>query len=388
MWQVKLGASYSAPVIYRGHLYHFDRYDDLNRLICRESETGRELWRYEYPTTYEDLLGYNNGPRCTPIVDDDRVYIVGAEGQIHCVSAAAGQLLWKVDTFEKFHVVQNFFGVGSTPVVFGDLLIANIGGSPPNGPANIYVAQGRVRPDGSGVVAFDKRTGVVRYKLADELAGYASPVLAEIEGRAWCFVFARGGLLGFNPSTGELDFHYPWRAKLLESVNASSPVVVGSKVLISECYGPGASLLQVSPGKVEVVWADNPRNRAKALQTHWCTPAYQRGYVYASSGRHTAGAELRCVDWESGKVMWTEPGLQRAAVLLVGEQLLVLSEGGLLRVVKATPEGYEETSRLALTDDNGKPLLKYPAWTAPVVSHGLLYLRGSDRLICLDISPE
>src|SRR5690606_31589665 len=97
-----------------------------------------------------------------------------------------------------------------------------------------------VKPNGSGVVAFDKHTGKVKYKLADELASYASPVLAKIGGRDWCFVFARGGLLGFDPASGKQDFHYPWRADMLESVNASNPVVVDDLVFISECYDVGS----------------------------------------------------------------------------------------------------------------------------------------------------
>ena len=94
--------------------------------------------------------------------------------------------------------MKNFFGVGSTPLVWGDLLIANIGGSPPGGPSDVYAASGRVLSNGTGIVAFDKFTGEVRYQTADELASYASPVAATIGGRPWCFAFARGGLVGFH----------------------------------------------------------------------------------------------------------------------------------------------------------------------------------------------
>src|SRR5690606_25563868 len=109
---------------------------------------------------------------------------------------------------------------------------------PPDSPS---IASGQVKGNGSGVVAFDKLTGQVRYQLSDELASYSSPTLATIGDRRWCFVFARGGLLGFEPATGKLDFHYPWRSPKLESVNASNPVVVDNTVFISECYGPGSS---------------------------------------------------------------------------------------------------------------------------------------------------
>ena len=109
----------------------FDRDGGLARLTCMKSETGDELWRFEYPTDYEDLYGYNNGPRTCPVVDGNRVYIFGPEGMLHCVAVSDGKLLWSIDTSAKFHVVQNFFGVGSAPVVEGELLIVQIGGSPP-----------------------------------------------------------------------------------------------------------------------------------------------------------------------------------------------------------------------------------------------------------------
>ena len=128
------------------------------------------------------------------MVDGDRVYTLGVEGRLRAHSAADGELLWQVDTTAEFGVVQNFFGVGSTPRVEGDLLIAQIGGSPPGSPK---IHSGEVKGNGSGLVAFDKGTGEVRYSVTDTLASYASPTLATIGGRRWGFAFTRGGLLGF-----------------------------------------------------------------------------------------------------------------------------------------------------------------------------------------------
>src|SRR5205085_11616247 len=143
------------------------------------------------------------------------------------------------------------------------------------------------------------------------------PVLATIAGRRWCFVLARGGLVGFEPKSGKVDFHFPWRAEDLESVNASNPVVVGDRVFISECYGPGSALLKVKPGGYEVVWSDAREGRDKRMQCHWNTPIYQDGYLYGCSGRHTDGAELRCLELAGGKVMWSEPDLTRTPLMLV-----------------------------------------------------------------------
>ena len=97
----------------------------------------------------------------------------------------------------------------------------------------------RSKGNGTGIVAFDKMTGEVKYQITDELASYSSPRWRRSAAGAWCFVFARGGLVGFDPASGKVDFHFPWRATILESVNASNPVVVGDRVFISETYGPG-----------------------------------------------------------------------------------------------------------------------------------------------------
>lgn len=396
-WTRKLGVSYGMPTIADGRLFQFERFGDRAQLTCLESETGRFLWKFDYPTDYEDLYGYDPGPRTSPAVDGDRVYCFGVEGMLHCVRVVDGAPLWKVDTAAEFGVVQNFFGVGSTPLVEGDLLIVPVGGSPAE---NQRLPPGRldlVTGNGSGIVAFDKRTGAVRYQITDELASYAGPVPATIDGRRWCFVFARGGLVGFEPSTGKVDFHFPWRANLLESVNASNPVVIDDLVFISETYGPGSALLRVRPGACEVVWSDVDRRRGKAMQTHWNTAIHHRGFLYGSSGRHLEDAELRCIELATGAVRWSEPELSRASLLYADGHLICLTELGELLLLRATPERCDIVSRVTLRDETaqspapgiGKPqLLRPPAWAAPILSHGLLYVRGKDRLVCLELIAE
>jgi hypothetical protein len=249
-----------------------------------------------------------------------------------------------------------------------------------------------LKPNGTALVAFDKYTGDVKYRVGDELASYSSPMLATIDKRRWCFVFARGGLLALEPASGKVDFHFPWRARDLSSVNASNPLVVGNKVLISETYGPGAALLEVRPGGYKELWTDEKKRFDKSLQCHWNTPIHVDGYVYGCSGRHTKNAELRCVELATGKVMWSEEDLTRTSLTLVDGHLLCIGEDGVLRLLKVNPKKYEEVARatLATTDEDGKTrqLLKYPCWASPVVSHGLVYLRGKDRLACLELIPE
>lgn len=385
LWKRKLGVSYGIGSVSRGRYFQYDRIGDDSVLFCLNAETGKEIWKFSHPTQYTDLYGYNGGPRCSPIIDGARVYIYGVGGWLHCLQIADGKLVWKKNLNDEFGVVQNFFGVGSSPIISGNLLLVMVGGSPASSSELPPGALGRVESNGSGVVAFEKMTGKVKYRVGEELASYASLKTAEINGRSWCFAYARGGLLAFNPATGKKDFNYPWRARILESVNAMTPVVKGDEVFISETYGPGSSLLKVKPGGYDVVWKDDDRSRDKAMQTHWMTPILVDGYLYGSSGRHTHNAELRCIEWKTGKVVWSEPDMTRCSLLLVDGHFICLSERGQIWVIKPNPEKLEVVAETLYQDELGEPLLNYPAWAAPIVSHGLMYIRGNDHLLCLDL---
>ena len=129
--------------------------------------------------------------------------------------------------------------------------------------------------------------------------------------------------------------------------------------------------------------------RERSLSAHWNTPVYHEGYVYASSGRHTYEAELRCVEWKTGKVMWSQPDLTRASLLYVDGHFLCLGEDGMLRLLKASPQRYEEIAawepmaaqQPAQPIVRPRPLLRPPCWAAPILSHGLLYVRGDDPFV-------
>lgn len=388
LWHKKLGTGYGPVAISKGRLFILDRIEDKARLRCLKSETGEQLWKFEYASEYKDHYGYNNGPRCGPVIDQDRVYLYGAEGMLHCVRE--GKVVWKVDTVADFGVVQNFFGVGAAPVIEGDLLLAQVGGSP---------AGEQLDPDqknnGTALVAFDKMTGKVKYKVGNDLASYSVPTLATIDGKRWCFVFARSGLLGIDPVAGKVRFTFPWKARNFESVNAANPIVLGDKVFITETYGPGSALLRIKGDGQEVVWKDDEKVRKRAMQCHWNTPIQHDGYIYGSSGRHTQNAELRCIEAATGKVMWSVPNLTRTSLLMVDGHFVCLGEDGELRLIKVNPRKYEEVAHAVIrnrkADSNlaeGDALLEYPCWAAPVLSHGLLYVRGKDRIVCMELIPE
>lgn len=381
-YTLEMGEGYAMPSVARGRLFAFDRMGANARLRCVHAETAKPLWEFTYPTAFEDKYGYDGGPRTSPVVDGSRVFIYGPEGMLHALETSTGRVLWKRDTTSEFGVVQNFFGVGSTPVIHGPWILAQVGGSPRGSDAQDF---GDLRPAGTGLVAFDRITGAVAWKAVDDLASYSSPVITTLGGRQACLLFARTGLWAVELPGARARLLAPWRAAILESVNAANPVPLDDgQILISETYGPGAALVRVADMSGKIVWSDMEKRSGKSLQAHWCTPVRHGEVVFGSSGRHEGNAELRCVRWKDGKVLWSEPGLGRCSILRVGSTLVVQAERGEVLLVAAGTEKYQEISRHVFTETFGRPLLRYPCWAAPIMARGLIYLRGAGRLICIE----
>jgi len=373
LWDCKLPGSFGPPSVADGKLYHFDIAEGNARLTCRDAAAGRELWTFDYACNYKDPFGYD-GTRCCPVIDGDRIYITGPDGVLHCVRD--GKKIWSVDTIARWHVLPNFFGVSSVPLIEGDLLLVAVGGSPKNQPTATLAD---AKSDNSLIVAFDKQTGEVKYAAGQELASFTSPMVVTMHGRRVGLYLARGGMHGFEPATGRTLFHYPWRAKMLESALAANPLVVDERILITESYELGANLLSYDGRKLASLWSDRARPRdEKALMAHWATPIHHDGFVYGCSGRHTTDADLRCFNLKTGELAWTQRRTTRCTLMKVDGRLLSFSENGELRLLKLNPAKYEEVARWQSD-------LEHPSWAPPVLSHGRLYLRGKERLVCYDL---
>jgi outer membrane protein assembly factor BamB len=398
VWQAAIGEGYCAPAVAGGRAFLFDRVANRLRLRAVEAETGRPLWEAGREVLYTDSFGYDGGPRAQPVVAGHRVLTFGPDGRLECRAIIDGSLLWEVDTSATYHVVQNFFGVGTAPLVVGPLrvgaeertlVVVQVGGSReganPAAPERLDLVKGL----DSGLVAFDIGSGAEVWRATNQLASYSVPVLATIGGRPLILAWMRDELVAVEPATGKLIDRFRWRSDELFSVVAASPVVSGDQVLLSECYGPGSVLLALENDSFREVRRDKPGARPRqALKTHWNTPVLRDGYAYGSSGRNAGDAQLVCVNWNTGVVGWSEGGLGRSSVTLVDDHLLILGEYGDLVLARATPEKYEEVSRVRPLDAaSGRELLAPPCWAAPVIARGLVFVRGTGRVVCLDLKP-
>ncbi len=391
VWEMGKGTGYASPGIAGDYLVFLHRRGGQEVVECLHPENGERYWQHTYSTSFEDRYGYNNGPRSSPVLDGGRAYTMGAEGVLHCLELATGKVLWRRQLRDEYKVPQDFFGVASTPLVEGELLIVNIGA-----------------PGGPCVVGLDKASGKTRWTAGKEWGpSYASPVPAVIHGKRRIFVFAggesqppSGGLLMIDPATGGVDFTFPWRSKSYESVNASCPVVMGDKVFISASYRTGGAMLQITPEmKHKVLWT------TPEFGLHFNTPIHKDGFLYGFDGRNEPDASLACVEVNTGKVKWRtslewretfQAGGQmreqmmstyRGNLLAVDGRYLVLGELGHLLWMDLTPEGFREGSRAWL-------FAARETWSLPVLSRGLLYVvqhskdvlrNKGPRLLCYDL---
>ena len=356
LWSRQLGNSYSAPAASGGSLVLFHRIG-MEEVVERvDARTGVVSWKQSYPTAYSDQFGYNNGPRSSPTIDGNRVYTFGAEGKLTCLDFETGTVVWQRWINQEYEVPQNFFGVGTAPVIENDLILLNAGG-----------------PDGAGIVAVDKNTGQTVWKTSNEEASYSTPVVRTINNERLAVFLTRGGLLAVEAESGDERYSYAFRSRNHYSVNAASPVVVGDHVFLSATYNTGAVLLKLEPAGLEEIWKDR-----RAMQSHWATSIYHEGYLYGLDGRHEAGSNFRCIEFMTGKVRWTaDRGLGRSAFIMADGHLIALGERGHLALIEVNPDSYQEKARAQV--------LSYPCWTPPVLSRGLLYVRDENRLICFDL---
>ena len=391
VWELAAGEGYSAPAVQGERLVYFHRVGDEEVVECLRAETGERFWAFRYPTDYRDSYGYSSGPRCSPLIDAERVYTYGVQGLLHCLELGTGEPLWKRDLTTEFEVPQDFFGVSSTPLVYGDLLIVHVGA-----------------PGGPTVVGLDKHTGELRWEAGSNWrAGYSTPVVGEVHGEDRCFVFSggksrppSGGLIGLDPSTGEVDFLYPLRSRSYESVNAACPVLVGDRVFVSASYDTGGALLDLKEdGGYEVAWTSD------VLGAHFNTPIHRDGYLYGFDGRNEPDAALVCQELETGAEVWravleweetyalngqvkARPmSVYRGSLLLADGDFLCLGERGHLLRLELTPEGPRELAR-------GWLFAAHETWTPLVLSRGLLYVTQNardfvtgqgPRLLCYDL---
>lgn len=357
-WRMEVGAGFSGPVVLGGRaaLFYQQGADDVLTVV--EAESGKKVWEQRQPTSFVDSMGSGDGPRGTPCIAGGQIVTFGADGRLSSFALADGRRLWTVDTREQFQADPGFFGFGCSPLVVSNRVLLNVGGR-----------------SGAGLAAFDLETGRLVWKLKDQEAGYASPVMAPESDPPLALFFNREGLAGVSLFDGVERFSFPWRSRMSASVNAASPVVSGDEIFLTSSYGTGAILLRRRGEVLKTVWSGD-----EALSVHFATPVLRSGFLFGFHGRQERGAELRCVEWATGKVRWSEEGLGAGTVALAGDRLVILLESGELIVAKAEPDSFVPLGRAQV--------LGRVARAPFALGDGLLWARDSRHWVCVDLKAK
>jgi outer membrane protein assembly factor BamB len=359
VWQKAVGHGFSGPAVADHQLILFHRVDDREMVECLDARNGHSLWTFDYPTTYVDDFGFDDGPRATPSISDGRVYTFGAQGMLHCLDARSGKKLWNIDLKNELKAENGFFGMACSPLIEGNAVLLNVGGV-----------------KGAGIVAIDKTNGKLLWKASDDEASYSSPIAATIAGRRYALFLTRNGFVAADPATGHIQFQYPWHSRNRTSVNAATPLVFGDTVFLSACYGTGAILLRLRDSELEKVWSGDD-----LLSNHYATSIEKDGFLYGIHGRtdpgYNPGPKLRCVDMKTRKVVWETDSIGAATVTRAGDRLLILKETGELVDVAAVPEGFQPRNRAQILHSQTRAF--------PAVADGRFYARSKDQLVCVDL---
>jgi outer membrane protein assembly factor BamB len=359
IWRIGVGEGFASPVVAVEKLFYFDNQTGKETLHACKVEDATELWRTTIDDTFQDEQG-PPGPRCTPVVDADRIYVQSGKGELACVNVADGRRIWRVNFTNDFGAA--FLGEDSkvpgaaehgytaAPLVAGENVIACVGGT-----------------NGTGIICFAKRTGKIVWKSQDDLAAYAAPMLATLGGITQAVCFTVEGLLGLRLENGKLL----WRAPLKTNYgrNCTTPVIVDDWVVAGSYRAGliGVKVSAISDGlKAEQRWV----NQKAAM--NFSSPV--------AVGRHLYGLgpakNLICVELETGKIVWSKEGYfggssdAYASFLVIGTHILISTDAGQLVLIEANPQRFEELGHAQVCGKN---------WCSPAYSNGRLYIRDGLR---------
>lgn len=362
VWRCEVGGGYSSPVVAEGRVVVLHRQDDEEVVEAFDALTGDSLWTHRYPTDLVCPYDYSNGPYGTPTIRNGRVYSFGGQWQARCLDLPDGSVVWSRNLRDDYEPLTiKGFPYGASPWIDDERLVINLG------------------DQDAGIVALDPETGQTVWAATDHRASYATPRYAKPHGEPTLYVFTFEGLVALNPRDGRVRWIEEHRPRSPLSVNATTPVVWGDRVLAVTGPGPGAVCFETTPGgTARRVWEDR-----RVIDSQFNTLMAVGGNVYGYTSSRNFQASLRCVSLDTGKLQWEHQSeLKRGSGLIAGDRLLLFGEAGHLAVVEADPA----VPRIAYFSEG--PLLEAPCYSSPALSGGLLYLRNVGSLVCYRARPE
>jgi outer membrane protein assembly factor BamB len=393
-WRVPLGSGFSGPAVADGRVFITDWKEDpesrtmdgTERAVALDEQTGAVLWAREWQTTYRMLMGsYAIGPRATPTVDGDRVYVVGASGRLLCLDVETGAVVWEKDYRADYDSFVPTWGIASAPLVDGDRLISIVGGEP-----------------GALVVAFDKFTGEERWRAVDVVGemGYGQPVIYEAGGTRQLVVWHAAALVSLDPETGAVYWEQPWEVG--GGMSVATPVKSGDYLLVTQFYN-GSMMMRLSTDRptATMLWKGESRSempdQTDGLHALITTPLVVGDYVYGVGSY----GELRALDARTGERLWMSPDMTAQArwgaafMVRHGDRYFVNNDDGYLMIAQFTSDGYVEIDRTRLIEPTSSsglgPSRRWDRpvnWSHPAYANRHIVHRNDREIIRASLAAE
>lgn len=367
IWRIKAGEGLASPVVAGGRAFLFDNQGGRETLRCVNASDGKELWRADVDEPFKDSQG-PVGPRCTPVVEGDRVYAQSCRGELRCFAVTDGRKLWSANFTKDFAAVfigekgtaqaATRHGNSGSPVIDGDHLIAQVGST-----------------NGASLVCFEKKSGQVVWKSQNDVAGYGAPIVESDTGVRHVVSFTADGVIGLQPDNGELLWRVP--VKTTFARHATTPVVAHNMVIVSS-HQAGLIGINLSKAGAKQKWLN------KQAAINFASPVAVGRHLYGLGPAKNA----ICVEVETGDVKWSKDGWwttsadkAHGAFLALGSNILTLTDSGTLILFAADAKECRELGRAQVCGAN---------WCNPAYVDGILFLRDGLRQqsgdwICLQL---
>jgi outer membrane protein assembly factor BamB len=390
LWRTPISGGFAGPAVAAGRVYVTDYFksagDDKpaptkrnslqgkERILCLDVRSGSELWKHEYDCDY--TISYPAGPRCTPTVADGKVYCLGAMGDLVCLDAAKGNVIWSKNLPQAYGAAVPLWGYAGHPLVYKNLLITTAGGS------------------GSAVVAFDKETGREVWKaLTAQEIGYSPPTLIEAGGVTQLVIFNGDGLTSLNPDDGRTYWSEPLKTAYAMAIMA--PRKDGEFLFAGGHSGKSLGLkLDATKPAVTKAWQGS---RDTGLAPVSGTPFVENGIAYGIDGNGI----FRAVRIANGERLWgtAKPvngkdderrGANEGATFVTknGDRFFIFGENGDLVIARLAPEKYDEVSRTKLLEPVGTGLGRAVVWSHPAYANRCVYARNDREIVCVSLAAE
>lgn len=381
LWRTPIAGGYSGPAVAGGRVYvtdyrtadgvrsdNFERREQtgVERVLCLDEVTGQILWQHEYPVRY--TVSYPSGPRCTPNVEGDLVWTLGAEGDLYCFETTTGRVLWSVDLKRKYGTKAALWGYAAHPLIDGDRLLCLAGGS------------------GSHIVALDKKTGAEIWRSSTSPEqGYSPPTIIKCAGVRQLVLLKPDAVTSISPETGQEYWSIPY-----EATNGSiimSPVFNG-EFLYAAGFSSKNLLIRLDlkrPGATEV-W----RDRSDAISPVNVQPFLLGDVLYGFDQKGLLRA-LRLPDgellWETSDVTGKRPaGSETAFLVRQEDHFWLFNELGELLIARLTPDGYHEIDRAKVIEQTNTAIRRDVVWSMPAFASRHAYIRNDREIICVNLA--